>query len=194
VTRRIKIALLVLLLAIVGMGVYAFRLKRQAEKLPARATDTRPITPPVGGPTEHVVLYVADDNDGALHKHDLTIALPTDPGQRARQLLRALLAFYLEKDSPHPLGAGADVKDVFLVKPNLAVVDANAVFADGHRSGILVEQLTVASIAQTLAVNVPGVTRVKILVDGKERDTLAGHADLSTFYDTAAGDPWPVAQ
>jgi len=23
-------------------------------------------------------------------------------------------------------------------------------------------------------------------VDGKERDTLAGHADLSTFYDAAA--------
>jgi hypothetical protein len=27
---------------------------------------------------------------------------------------------------------------------------------------------------------------VKILVDGKERDTLAGHADLSTFYDVGA--------
>lgn len=193
-SRRVVITLLVLLLAVVGMGVYAFRLKRQAEKLPARAADTRPMAPPVAGPTEHVVLYVADDSDGALHKHDLTIALPTDPGQRARQLLRALLAFYLEKDSPHPLGASADVKGVFLVKPNLALVDVNTAFADGHRSGILVEQLTVASIAQTLASNVPGVTRVKILVEGKERDTLAGHADLSNFYDTAAGDPWPVAE
>jgi len=27
---------------------------------------------------------------------------------------------------------------------------------------------------------------VKILVDGKERDTLAGHADLSNFYDVPA--------
>jgi hypothetical protein len=27
---------------------------------------------------------------------------------------------------------------------------------------------------------------VKILVDGKERDTLAGHADLSAVYDTVA--------
>ncbi len=193
-TRRVVILLLVLLLAVVGMGVYALRLKHQAEKLPVSAADSRPISPPVAGPSEHVVLYVADDADGTLHPHDLTIALPTDPGQRARQLLRALLSFYLEKDSPHPLGAGADVKDVFLVKPNLAVVDVNTAFADSHRSGILVEQLTVASIAQTLAVNVPGITRVKILVDGKERDTLAGHADLSTFYDTAAGDPWPVAQ
>jgi hypothetical protein len=34
--------------------------------------------------------------------------------------------------------------------------------------------------------NIPGILRVKILVDGKERETLAGHADLSDFYDTGA--------
>jgi hypothetical protein len=27
---------------------------------------------------------------------------------------------------------------------------------------------------------------VKILVEGKERETLAGHADLSGFYDVSA--------
>jgi hypothetical protein len=27
---------------------------------------------------------------------------------------------------------------------------------------------------------------VKILVDGKERETLAGHADLTGFYDVTA--------
>jgi hypothetical protein len=75
----------------------------------------------------------------------------------------------------------------------MAIVDTNSVFADRHRSGILVEQLTVASIARTLAANVPGTIRVKILVEGKERETLAGHADLADFYDTAAGDQFPVA-
>jgi len=40
-----------------------------------------------------------------------------------------------------------------------------------------------ASIVQTLSTNIPGLMRVKILVDGKQRDTLAGHADLSGFYD-----------
>jgi hypothetical protein len=36
---------------------------------------------------------------------------------------------------------------------------------------------------QSLATNISGLTRVKILVDGRERETLAGHADLSGFYD-----------
>jgi hypothetical protein len=39
---------------------------------------------------------------------------------------------------------------------------------------------------ETLAQNLPGIQRVKILVNGKERDTLAGHADLSIFYDVSS--------
>jgi len=38
----------------------------------------------------------------------------------------------------------------------------------------------------TISANTPGILKVKILVDGKERDTLAGHADLSDFYDVTA--------
>jgi hypothetical protein len=65
----------------------------------------------------------------------------------------------------------------------VAVIDFNADLANGHRSGILVEELTIASVVQTLTANVPGITRVKFLVDGKERETLAGHADLTGVYD-----------
>ncbi len=82
----------------------------------------------------------------------------------------------------------AEVHDVYLVDPGLAVIDLNSAFADGHRSGILVEELTIASLARTLSANVPGINRIKILVDGKGRDTLAGHADISGFYDVEAVD------
>jgi len=66
------------------------------------------------------------------------------------------------------------------------VIDLNSAFADTHRSGVLIEELTVTSLIHTISANTPGIARVKILVDGKERDTLAGHADLSSFYDVAA--------
>jgi hypothetical protein len=194
VTRRVQILLAALLLAVAAMGYYAMRLKRQAERLPKHAVDTRPIAPPVAGPTERVTLYIANDSDGMLYKRQADIAVPGDPSERARQILRALMSLYLDRRSPHPLGSGADVKYVFLVKPDMAIVDTNAAFADGHRSGILVEQLTVESVARTLAANFPGIIRVKILVEGKERETLAGHAYLGDFYDTAAGDQFPVAE
>jgi hypothetical protein len=84
------------------------------------------------------------------------------------------------------LPAGADIRSVYLVDPGLAVIDINAAFADGHRSGVLSEELTVASMIQTLSANLPGILRVKILVEGQQRDTLAGHADLSGFFDVSA--------
>ena len=74
------------------------------------------------------------------------------------------------------------MRDVFLMGSDTAIVDTSAGFADSHPSGVLVEELTIASIVNTLNANDPQITRVKILVDGKERDTLAGHADLRRFY------------
>jgi hypothetical protein len=37
---------------------------------------------------------------------------------------------------------------------------------------------TIYAIVNALTVNLPAITRVQILVDGKEVDTLAGHVDL----------------
>ena len=74
---------------------------------------------------------------------------------------------------------------MYLVDPGLAVIDVNDAFADGHRSGSAGGRLTVASLVQTLAANIPGINRVKILVGGQERQTLAGHADLSCTYDVS---------
>ena len=145
-----------------------------------------PISAPVQGPTEPVTLYVAYDDPGVLRPQSASIPLPAGRQERAQELLRALLALYLDKSSSHPLGPGAEVRDVYLVDPGLAVIDINDAFADGHRSGVLVEELTVASLVQTLAMSIPGINRVKILVGGRERETLAGHADLSVVYDVSA--------
>jgi hypothetical protein len=93
-----------------------------------------------------------------------------------------LLAIYTGKGSPHHLAAGADVRNVYFVNPGLVVVDVNSELADGQTSGILPEGLTVASFVQTLAANSPEIVRVKFLVNGKERETLAGHVDFSNEY------------
>ena len=75
--------------------------------------------------------------------------------------------------------------------PQLAVVNLAGNFAANHPSGIAAETLTVLSICGTLHANLPRVTQVRFLVDGKERETLAGHADLTRAY--LAGDDVPSA-
>jgi hypothetical protein len=185
IPRHFLIAMAVLLLAVTGMSIYAWRMRKTAEA-PVASNDTRPLAPPVAGPTERVTLFVAFDEDGSLRAESAQIPMPSGRQQRAEELLRALLSIYLDKNSPHVLGSGADVRSVFLVDPGVAVIDLNAAFADTHRSGVLVEELTVASLIHTISANTPGVSKVKILVDGKQRDTLAGHADVSDFYDVTA--------
>jgi hypothetical protein len=186
IPRHLVIGVAVLLLAVLSLGIYAGRMRGRATQVPAATADSRPVAPPVSGPTEQVTLYVAHDDPGILRAQAANLPLPSARGQRAEELLRALLAIYLSKDSPHPLAPGAEVHAVFLVAPGVAVIDINSAFANGHRSGVLEETLTVTSLIQTLAANIPGILRVKILVDGKDRETLAGHADLSDFYDPIA--------
>jgi len=186
IPRHLLIAMAVMLVAVLGLSVYVWHMRTVAVSTPAPSTDTRPLGPPIAGPTERVTLYVAHDDDGSLRAESALIPLPSGRQQRAEELLRALLSLYLDKSSPHVLGPGADIRSVFLVDPGVAVIDLNSAFADTHRSGVLVEELTVASLIHTISSNTPGILKVKILVDGHERDTLAGHADLSSFYDVTA--------
>jgi hypothetical protein len=186
IPRQFAIAMVVLLLAVLGLSVYAWHMRTVAISTPVSSTDTRPLAPPVAGPTERVTLFVAHDDSGTLRAESAQIPLPSGRQQRAEELLRALVSLYLDKSSPHTLGAGAEIRSVYLVDPGEAVIDLNSAFANTHRSGVLVEDLTVTSLIHTISANTPGISRVKILVDGKERDTLAGHADLSSFYDVTA--------
>jgi hypothetical protein len=182
-TRALAIATAFLLAAVLAMGVYLRILRRNEQERAQNLPDTRPISAPVAGPPSHVILYLAYDDPGAVRARDATVPLPADPAQRGREILHELVGEYVKRPSSHELPAGADVRDVFLVNGNTAVVDTTPAFAEGHRSGVFVETLTVASLVKTLTANLPGVTRVKILVDGRERKTLAGHADLECFYD-----------
>jgi hypothetical protein len=186
IPRHLLISVAVLLIAAALMSSYAWHMRKLVTTTAETPDDTRPLAPPVAGPTERVALFVAHDEDGSLHARSAQIPMPSGRQERAQELLRALLTIYLDKNSPHVLGSGAEVRSVFLVDPGVAVIDLNSAFADTHRSGVLVEELTVASLIHTISVNIPGIVKVKILVDGKERDTLAGHSDLSSFYDVSA--------
>jgi len=183
VTRPILIMFLVLLLVAAGLGYYAYHLKKHVSLEEQRLAQQQSVVlPPGSGPTTPVTFYVASGSDGSLHRVQESLALPEKRSERVRAILRALFAHY-PQDSPSPANnSGSDFRDVFLLGNDTAVVDTSAGFADSRPSGVLAEELTIASIVATLNASNPQITRVKILVDGKERETLAGHADLRRFY------------
>ena len=186
IPRHFQITIGLLLLAILISGAYMIRLRRQEQAASLQAQQTTPAAPPVGGKQERIRVLVAYDDEQALRWRQADVFMPDDRGLRAREALRAVLAQYLQRPSPHPLAQGADIRNVYLISDDTLVVDTTRPFADSHPSGILFEDLTLTSLIETLSANVPGVARVKFLVDGQERETLAGHADLMSFYQTAA--------
>lgn len=192
IPRYQKIILWLLLLSSVAMAAYLIRMRSRAQDRLATVPDAVPMPAPVEAPTVAATLLMASDADGTLTPVQRQLALPAETTTRARTLLNDLFAEYAQPGSAHPLAAIAAVDDVFLLpihttasrsEPSeMAVVNLDASFADHHPSGIEVETLTLLSMLGTLHANLPQITQVRFLVDGKPKDTLAGHADLTRVY------------
>jgi len=76
------------------------------------------------------------------------------------------------------LPAGTTVRTVYLTARGEAYVDLSAEMISGHTGGSLNEALAVHALVNAMIVNLPDVSAVQILVDGREVDSIAGHLDL----------------
>jgi len=201
IPRYQKILLVALLIASLGMGFKLWQLRERAHRRLLAGETTAPTKAPDVAPAEQATLIAANDLDNSLMPQVHSLPLPADPGARARAVLGKLLDLYAAPDATHPVSGGAaSVAQVFLLPvpgskttqasgDQLAVVNLTGSFAASHPSGLEAESLTVLSICATIHANLPNVTEVRFLVDGQQRPTLAGHADLTRTYLTADAAP-----
>ncbi|MGA6956114.1 MAG: GerMN domain-containing protein, partial [Candidatus Acidiferrales bacterium] len=113
---------------------------------------------------------------------DVELPLSADPVKRGRQVLDALIA-NPTSEYERTLPADATVLGFYILPDGTAIADFSDALASETPSGILSEEMAVNSISRTLENNVPSVHRLKILIHGQEADTLAGHVDLTGFFD-----------
>jgi sporulation and spore germination protein len=201
IPRHQTVIFLTLLVASIIMGVALWNLRERAHQRLLRGQDSAPTQAPEVAPAEQATLMVANDNDDTVSPRALTLPLPQNPEARARAILGKLFDLYAATGAEHPVAGGAaSVAQVFLLPApgpgqstgqsagkdaQLAVVNLTSAFAAGHPSGLETESLTILSICATLRANFPDVAQVRFLVDGQQRSTLAGHADLTRTYLTA---------
>jgi spore germination protein GerM len=74
--------------------------------------------------------------------------------------------------------SGTKLKAVFVTPKGDAYVDLSAEVRTNHPGGTTNEILTAYTLVSALTLNLPAITGVQILIDGKEVETLAGHLDL----------------
>lgn len=187
IPRHLKITIGIMLGAVIGGAIY-FRFLAERIYAPpvtdekvAQHLAQQSLASPGDIPTR-VTLYLASEAPPALLvAREAEIPLSTEPVLRAKQVLQALLSAS-PKSQASIIPEDARVREVFLGPDGTAYVDFSPEFATHTMSGIESELLAVFAVVNTLTANVSEIQQVKILINGQETETLAGHVDLDRLY------------
>ena len=76
------------------------------------------------------------------------------------------------------LPPGTSLRAFHLLENGTAYVDLSKEARENHPGGARTELMSIYSLVNTIVLNMPAVEAVKILIDGQEETTLAGHIDL----------------
>jgi len=163
---------LVIVLVLIGLALVAVVLLRNLTREPAEPEQT---AEPVS--VRAVTLYFGSSDGSSLVAEPREIKAGGGVLEDLRVVLNALLA--------GPTGEGATLfpgavalRAVYL-RDRTAYVDFSRDIVDGFTGGSAGEYLMVASLVQTICGNFREIDAVKVLVEGKDVDTIGGHLDTS---------------
>lgn len=98
---------------------------------------------------------------------------------QAKQVIELLARGPSGNGALSPLPPGTRLRSLFLVGDGLAVADFSGEMSRAHPGGAWGERASIYAVVNSLAFNFPSIRRVKILVEGREAETLAGHLSLA---------------
>ncbi len=168
-------------LVIVVFASVVFYAKRDmpawARRTPKPVADAAPAPPaPPGRKIKARLFYVADEGT-RLTSIERDVAYGESADEQAREIVAAQIAPVAEP-LVSAVPPGTTLRAVFITKSGDAYVDLSREVRSAHPGGSVNELLTIYTIVNALTVNLPAVTAVQVLIDGKEVDTLSGHVDL----------------
>jgi hypothetical protein len=140
------------------------------------ASPTASAPAPAGRKIKARLFYVSDDGL-QLTGVEQDVTYGDGPAAQAREIVAAQIA--------PPAGplvsavpAGTRLRALYVTDRGEAYVDLTRDVVAGQTGGSDDELLTIYAIVNAVTVNLPAVSSVQLLVEGKEVETLAGHVDL----------------
>ena len=144
---------------------------------PQQAAAPNTAAPAAVGKKIKARLFYVSETGLALTAVERDVAFSDNTAAQAREIINAQLA----PPSDGLLSAippGTTLRALFITDKGEAFADFSIELARAHPGGSLTETLTIYTLVDALTVNLPAITAVQVLVDGKELETLAGHVDL----------------
>lgn len=189
-SKRTKVAIIALAALVVAGVLYWPRLYRQvvgigrtpaSEEIERRAVLQPPVSTKTDVKQEAKLYWLSASIPHRLQGTEVEMKLSADPGERGKQLLTALINGPTDP-SERTLPPETSLLEFYLLPEGVAVADFSNQLATELPSGIRSEDFAVESIVDTLAANIPNLRKLKILIDGQEAETLAGHIDLTGYF------------
>jgi spore germination protein GerM len=171
-------------LAAVAGGALLFGMFLWLPRWTTRATTTAtvdaapaPVAPAASGRKIKARLFYVAEDGTKLTSVERDVAYGEGPVEQAREIIAAQIAPVVEP-LVSAVPPGTTLRAVFITEGGEAFVDLSREVVSAHPGGTLGELLTVYTLVNALTENLPVVTAVQVLVDGKEVETLSGHIDL----------------
>lgn len=169
--------LLGVVLLVLGVAIGSFFLGRAfAPRLSSSPTSPVQERRDLETTTRTVRLFFAAPTADRLQEEERSISRSASFVDEAKQTVAELIKGPRNGLAP-TLPSGVEIRQLFIDGRGVAYVDFSRDFQAKHSGGSNGELLTIYSIVNTLAANFDQIQRVKILVEGGEILTLAGHID-----------------
>lgn len=136
-------------------------------------------SPPPPAEKTRVTLFFPSQQDGLLRPEARDLDKPADAVSFTRELMAELAAGPKDQHLAASLPPKLSLRNAFVPGDGLVVVDFDVDAVWARAAGSEEELTAVGAIVDTLLQNLAGTDRVKILVNGSDVETLAGHVDLS---------------
>jgi len=124
-----------------------------------------------------VYVYFADAKNKFLIGEERSGVAPDDPVLFCRLIVEELIKGP-QSNLTVTIPPKTKLRAVYITPDNTAYVDFTEGIAMQDSGGVVSELMTIYSIVNSLILNVSDVDQVKILIEGKEAETLAGHIDI----------------
>lgn len=121
-----------------------------------------------------VYLYFAEPNTESLIIEKRKVEATGDLTSQSKQVILELIKGP-DTNLTGTIPPGTTLRNLSINHDGIAFVDFSPELTSRHPGGSSAELLTIYSIANSLTLNLKGIKKVQILVEGKKVETIAGH-------------------
>ena len=129
-----------------------------------------------GREKQAVTLYFSDTNERFLVAEKRYVVREKNDADMAREIAKALLEGS-KTGLVNTFPENTELQSLTIDKDGTAAASFSKDLITRHPGGSASEMATVYSLANSLAFNVPTVRKVKLLVNGKDVESIKGHID-----------------